>query len=491
MTMWRTDRLRRPPSPPSPPCPPPLPSSPPPPSPSSPSSSASLTSLPPPSAPSSRPNERRVLLLWFFVLALLFAAAQSDRTQGRAVMDTRQYLAHSYMLQGLGREEASRRALDYFCDSVRVGSAQRDSADLAHYREHDAGRSAERECRRTMGERVARNARREDVTGYMALFSDPRMSEIFATRPGYPLFTVPFVSGLGPVAGLWLAALVATVAGSGLVVLVLRTLGVSVPLALTGQVLYYALPTGKEAMLPQCEGLLLCLLLAALLGCARLLRGRVASGTAIAVLAFAGAAVVKYAQTLLVVAGIAVMAAVLLGARRLRGERPPRPERVLLVTAAALAAAIELVVAVFGLPSTGESLQELLSVHYTRSPVGDVGPEFWRLSLAFWREWLRDALTQPLVLLLLVCGAWGAVRHHRPFACVLAGIALAGLANQAGHPEMSVGPRLMVMAMLLPVCGIPLLLESHVRRRVARGPEPDAAGPPHADDRRVPAPAAR
>ncbi len=449
VTMWRTDRLRRPTSP---------------------------------------PNDRRLLLFWFFVFALLFAGAQSAQTQGRAAMDTRQYLAHSYMLQGLGREEASRRALDYFCDSVRVRSAQRDSADLARYREHDDGRTAERECRRTMGEHVTRNAGRTDVTGYMALFSDPRMSEIFATRPGYPLYTVPFVRGFGPVVGLWLASLVATVAASGLVVLVLRTLGVSVPLALTGQVLYYALPTGKEAMLPLCEGLLLCLLLAAVLGCARVLRGRVVSGTTIAVLAFAGAAVVKYAQTLLAVAGIAVMTALLLCARRLRGDDPVRPERVVLLTTAALAAAIQLVVLAYGLPSTQASLQELLSVHYTRSPVGDPGPEFWRLSLAFWREWLRDALAQPLVLLLLACGAWGAFRHHRPFACLLVGVALAGLANQAGHPEVSVGPRLMVMAMLLPVCGIPLLVESHVRRSAARGR--DLAPPPRAG-RRVPAPASR
>ncbi|MEU4876588.1 hypothetical protein [Streptomyces sp. NPDC021608] len=429
-----------------------------------------------------------MLLLWFFVFALLFAGAQSARTQGRAAMDTRQYLAHSYMLQGLDRQEASRRAVDYFCDSVRVRSAQHDSADLAHYREHDEGRTAERECRRTMGERVARNAGRTGFSGYMALFSDPRMSEIFATRPGYPLYTVPFVSGLGPVVGLWLAAVVATVAASGLVVLVLRALGVSVPLALTGQVLYYALPTGQESMLPLCEGLLLCLLLAGVLGCVRVLRGRVGSGTTIAVLGFAGAAVVKYAQTLLAVAGIAVVTAVLLCVRRLRGERPPRPERVLLVTTAALAVAIELVVLAYGLPSTKASLEELLSVHYTRRPVADPGPEFWRLSLAFWREWLRDALAQPLVLLLLGCGAWGAFRHCRAFACLLVGVALAGLANQAGHPEVSVGPRLMVMAMLLPVCGIPLLLETHVRRAGARGRNP---APPSRAGRRVPAPASR
>lgn len=445
--MWRTDRLRR---------------------------------------PSSEPDDRRVLLLWCLLFALAFAGAQSTQIQGRAAMDTRQYLAHSYMLQGLGREEASRRALDYFCDSVRVRSAQRESADLAHYRDDDAGRTAERQCRRTMGDRVARNAGRTGFSGYMALFSDPRMSEIFATRPGYPLYTVPFVLGFGPVLGLWLASLLAAVVAGGLVVLILRMLGVSVPLALSGQVLYYALPTGKEAMLPLCEGLLLCLLLAAVAGCVRVLGGHVRSGTVIAVLAFAAAAVVKYAQTLLAVAGIAAVTAVVVGVRRMRGADRARPQTAILVMTASLAVAIQLAVVLLELPGTGDSLRELLSVHYTRSPVEDPLPEFWRLSLAFWREWLRDQLVQPLVPLLLACGAWGALRYHRPFGCLVVGVAVAGMANQAGHPEVSMGPRLMVMAMLLPVCGIPLLLESHLRRQGTRGP--DRARPPR---RRLPAPASR
>ncbi|MGQ4328772.1 hypothetical protein [Streptomyces hayashii] len=53
---------------------------------------------------------------------------------------------------------------------------------------------------------------------------------------------------------------------------------------------------------------------------------------------------------------------------------------------------------------------------------------------------------------------------------------------------MSVGPRLMVMAMLLPVCGIPLLIECHVRRSAAPGRD---LAPPSRSGRRVPAPASR
>ncbi|WP_425246688.1 hypothetical protein [Streptomyces sp. NEAU-NA10] len=426
--------------------------------------------------PPSAPRERRLLLFWFFVFALLFAGAQSAQIQGRAAMDTRQYVAHSYMLQGVGREEASRRALEYFCDSVRVGSARKASADLAHYRDNDAGLAAQRECRKAMEGRVARNAARTDVTGYMALFSHPRVSEIFATRPGYPLYTIPFTRVFGLVLGLWAASLVATVLASGLVVLILRMLGVCVPVALLGQVLYYALPTGKEAMLPLCEGLLLCALLAALAGCVRTLQGHIRSGTALSVSAFAGAACVKYAQTLLAVAGIAAVTALFVGVRRVRRREISRPHCAVLAVTAAFAVALQLVVSVLGLPGTRSSLQDLLTVHYTRSMVPDPLSEFLRLSVAFWREWLRDALVHPLVLLLLAAGAWGAFRHHRAFGCLIVGIAVAGVVNQAGHPETSMGPRLMVMAMLLPVCGIPLLVESHARRYGRRGP--DAVRPP-------------
>ncbi|MFC7261176.1 hypothetical protein [Streptomyces lutosisoli] len=384
-------------------------------------------------------------------------------------MDTRQYVAHSYMLQGLGREEASLRAVDYFCDSVRIRSVERANGDLANYRNKNTGIAAYQECRNSSRDRVARNAERTDVTGYMALFSDPRISVIFATRPGYPLYTIPFIRVFGLAVGLWAASLVATVLASGFVVLILRTLGVSVPLALLGQVLYYALPTGREAMQPLCEGLLLCLLLAGVLGCVRILRGRIASGTALSLSAFAGAAGVKYAQTLLAVAGIAAMTALLVCAHRVRRREFARPELAVLAVTAAFTVALQLVIAALALPSTQSGLQDLLTVHYSRSMAPHPWHEFLRLSAAFWKEWLRAALMEPLVLLLLAGGAWGAFRYHRPFACLIVGTAVAGFVNQAGHPETAMGPRLMVMAMLLPVCGIPLLVESHARRHGRRG----------------------
>ncbi|MEU6145109.1 hypothetical protein ABZ848_32750 [Streptomyces sp. NPDC047081] len=375
-------------------------------------------------------------------------------------MDTRQYIAHAYMLQGVGREEASRRALDYYCDSARVATARRESADLGTYRSGDGGKPAYRNCVAAMEHTVEVNSQRADVTGYMALFSDPRIAEIFATRPAYPAFTVPFIRAFGLVRGLWAAGIAVTVMASGFVVLILRRLGVSVPLALLGQVLYYALPTGTDSMQPMCEGLLLCVLLGGVLGCVGILQGRIRSGAAISLTAFTAAACVKYAQTLLAVAGIAGMTALFVGLRWLRRREFPRPERALLATTAAFVLALQLTIVALGLPSTRASVQELMSVHYNKPVPPHLLHEFLRLNLAFWREWLRDAVVHPMELLLLAAGAWGALRYHRSFGFLIVGIAVAGFVNQAGHPEVAMGPRLLVMASLLPVCGVPLLVES-------------------------------
>ncbi|MGW2518216.1 hypothetical protein ACWC09_14600 [Streptomyces sp. NPDC001617] len=411
------------------------------------------------------------LPFWFAVIALVFTVAQSAEIQGRARMDTRQYVAHSYMLQGVGREEASRRAMEYYCDSARVGTARRDSADLANYRNHSGGESAYWSCRTRTERGIENAARRTDITGYQALFSDPRVSEIFATRPGYPAFIIPFVKAFGLVRGLWMAAVVVTVAASGFVVLTLRRLGVSVPLALLGQILYYALQTGTDSMQPLCEGLLLCLLLAGILGCVRVLQGHLRSGTAISLAAFAGAATVKYAQTLLAVAGIAGMTALFVCVRWLRHREFPRPEWLLLAATGLFVTALQLVIVALGLPSTRASLQELMAVHYSRPLPPHLLHHFLRLSIGFWREWLRGGLVQPFNLLLLAAGAWGALRWHRSFGFLVVGVAVAGFVNQAGHPEMAMGSRLLVMATLLPVCGIPLLIENHTRNQAAKGPD--------------------
>jgi hypothetical protein len=75
----------------------------------------------------------------------------------------------------------------------------------------------------------------------------------------------------------------------------------------------------------------------------------------------------------------------------------------------------------------------------------------------------------------LGAGVWGASRRPA-FGVFLTGAAFTGILTQAAHPDISVwGGRLIVLVWLLPVVGVPLLLESVVRgKAVAAAPVPTA-----------------
>lgn len=82
-------------------------------------------------------------------------------------------------------------------------------------------------------------------------------------------------------------------------------------------------------------------------------------------------------------------------------------------------------------------------------------------------EWLRRELWQPFFPTALLAGAWGALRQRPDFGVFLVAGALTGVLNQAGHPDINIyGDRLIVLAWVLPVVGLPLLLEQVVRPRV-------------------------
>lgn len=119
---------------------------------------------------------------------------------------------------------------------------------------------------------------------------------------------------------------------------------------------------------------------------------------------------------------------------------------------------------VLGYPSESESLQDLLTAHFSRRDRAHPWPEFLDLEVNFWVEWLRRALWQPFLLAALVAAAWGALRQRPAFGVFLVAAALTGVLNQAGHPDINIyGDRLIVLVWVLPVLGLPLLLESVVR----------------------------
>jgi hypothetical protein len=114
-------------------------------------------------------------------------------------------------------------------------------------------------------------------------------------------------------------------------------------------------------------------------------------------------------------------------------------------------------------PSQTDSLQDLLTDHYARPDRTRLWPEFLHLEANFWLEWTRQQLWQPVLAAALGAGAWGASRRPA-FGVFLVGAAFTGILTQAAHPDISVwGGRLIVLVWLLPVVGVPLLLESVVR----------------------------
>lgn len=119
-------------------------------------------------------------------------------------------------------------------------------------------------------------------------------------------------------------------------------------------------------------------------------------------------------------------------------------------------------------PSASESVQDLLADHFTRPDRTRPWPEFLHLQANFWTEWLRRQLWQPLFAAALMVGAWGALRgRQRAFGGFLVAAGCTGILTQAAHPDITIwGDRLIVLAWLLPVVGVPLLLERVARERV-------------------------
>ncbi|MBK3579607.1 hypothetical protein JHN63_38590 [Streptomyces sp. MBT65] len=392
------------------------------------------------------------------LLAAVFAVLQLANVTGRATPDTKNYLSYAMSLRGASEHEAAAVSIDYACASQGATARRDQSVNVLNFHGKDPAARVAKKCRAAQWRAVDAQVRAGNRGGFITPFMPERFMRIFEVRPGYPVFLVPFVTLLGPVWGLWSASVVLTVAGGILVFLILRTLSVSVPLALTGQALYYVLPIGTTAMRPMAEGLMAALTLAAVWGCALVSRGhRVRVGLALVGGSLALLFTVKHSQALflgLCLAGAGALVAVRQRRRALAG-----------VAALGAVAAVGtlLVAGLLHYPSQTDSLQDLLTDHYARPDRTRLWPEFLHLEANFWLEWARQQLWQPVLAAALGAGLWGASRRPA-FGVFLVGAAFTGILTQAAHPDISVwGGRLIVLVWLLPVVGVPLLLESVVR----------------------------
>ncbi|MFJ3893781.1 hypothetical protein [Streptomyces sp. NPDC090083] len=409
---------------------------------------------------------------WVLVLAAVFAVLQLANVTGRATPDTKNYLSYALSLRGESTRAAAAVAIDYSCAS-RGATARREQSvnPLTFHGKDPAGRVAKK-CRDAEWRGVDARLRAGQTGGFIAPFSSERFMRIFEVRPGYPVFLVPFVTLLGPVWGMWSASVVLTVLGGVLVFLILRTQNVSVPLALTGQALYYVLPCGTTSMRPMTEGLMTALTLAAVWGCALVLKGRrTRAGLALVGGSLVLLFTVKHSQALFLGLCLAGAGALVAAGRWRRGRAPGRALLVVAGFGATAALGTLVLASALRYPTQTDSLQDLLTDHYAIPDRTRLWPEFLHLEGNFWLEWTRQQLWQPVLAAALGAGAWGASRRPA-FGVFLTGAAFTGILTQAAHPDISVwGGRLIVLVWLLPVVGVPLLLESVVRGRA------DAAAP--------------
>ncbi|MFH8440711.1 hypothetical protein ACH4D3_05675 [Streptomyces sp. NPDC018026] len=404
------------------------------------------------------------------LLAAVFAALQLANVTGRDTPDTRNYLSYALSLTGQSKRAAATATIDYVCAS-RAERARRDqSVHVVRFHRPDPTAEVTAECREQEWAVVEPRLAAGQTGGHTVPYMPERFMAIFEARPGYPAFLVPFVLAFGVTWGLWTAGVVVACAGGVLVFLILRTLSVPVPLAVAGQALYYVLPCGTTAMRPMTEGLLMALTLAAVWGCALVLRaGRTRAGLLLVAGALLALFTVKHSQALFLGGCLAAAGAVIALRRHRRlGRRGggPAPREVLALAAVGLAAAVAtlLLARLLHYPSEADSLQDLLTDHFARPDRARPWPEFWQLQGNFWVEWLRRQAWQPLFVAALAAGAWGALRRGGAVGGFLVAAACTGLLTQAGHPDINIwGERLIVLAWLLPVVGVPLLLEPVVR----------------------------
>ncbi|MGW0597470.1 hypothetical protein ACWD11_10025 [Streptomyces sp. NPDC002776] len=403
---------------------------------------------------------------WVLLLAALFAALQLANVSGRDTPDSRNYLSYALGLRGDSKREAAMATIEHYC-AGKAALAHRDqNVHVVRFHRPDPAPAVLARCRATEWSEVEQRLAAGHTAGHTVPFASERFMRIFEARPGYPVFLVPFVTVLGATWGLWAAGVTVAAGGGVLVFLILRTLSVPLPLALTGQGLYYVLPCGAIAMRPMTEGLLMDLTLAAVWGCALVLRGRRA-GLALIAGALAAQFTVKHSQALFLGVCLAGAGALVAVARRRAGRAPGRG--VAAIAGLGLGAAVGSVALakLLGHPSASESVQDLLADHFTRPDRADPWPEFLQLSLNFWAEWLRRQFWEPLFLAALGAGLWGALRRPT-FGAFLIAAAATGVLTQAGHPDINIwGGRLIALAWLLPVVGVPLLLEHLLRAQVS------------------------
>jgi hypothetical protein len=349
-----------------------------------------------------------VALAAVVLAAALAFAVHFGSSPRRATGDTYYYLSQSLEFAGVSSEEARAQAGEVVCAEV--------------HRLH------------------VRNPTTADCTRYVV--NPPRRYlDIFTSRPGWPLLVAPLVGLLGAWTGAVVATFLVALIAAALVHAALRQVTGPVAAA-AGAIAFSLLGTGTWAAWLLPEGAVLACTALALLGATVWLRGS-ARGAPLVVVALVLAYACKPANgaalsTSLLVAGL-VLAAL--------PRRRVRPALLAGVGAAGLAG-WALVSRVAGLPSLGDTLQDLATRHHALPDVPDPYARLRDINAQLWGgqldRWL--GIPQPLPLLLAACLV--AVVTLGRTGVLWAVVALSAVGIVALHPLVSQYDRLIAPAWL-------------------------------------------
>jgi hypothetical protein len=308
--------------------------------------------------------------------------------------------------------------------------------------------------------------------------SSPRYIAIFTSRPGYPLLAAPFAAVFGLRAGLWIAAMLCTLVAGFLVIALLRLAGCSDLLALGGQVLFLAAPTGYWGSRMLTDGPSLTTSLLALLGAVLLVKGRIRVGASVLIAGFVTGFVVRYSSEQLVALLLAVAAVICL--RWVPSSRG-RGMKVLAIMSGAGFVVSELASTVLGWPGFSVSLQDTFTKHFIRPDVSDPLGRLVRLDLSFWAYYPVYESTALLLAVGLIAVGVALLRRDAVFGILSIAIAATGLGAVIAHPIESQADRLMSPVWVLLALGLPLLFAAR-RREPGESPVGDGSGAPAEQD---------
>lgn len=418
-------------------------------------SHAQWAASPSPSARSGRLRSRIVASA--LLIAALFAVIQAiDYRQDVPSNDTYQYARQTLRILGDSQAQAVHGAVVMFCQDAGQSAARSATLDYGSSGTGSAYESGYAHCLHTY---------RNGLTP-----SSPRYIAIFTSRPGYPLLAAPFAAAFGLRFGLWLTALLCTLAGGFLVLALLRAAGCGRPAALSGQALYLAAPTGYWGSRMLTEGPSLAATLLTLLGAWWLVRRRFGPGVTALVLGFAGGFAVRYSSEQLIALLLTLGALACLA-----WVRSARHRGTMVLAAASGGSFLlsELLSTLLGWPGMSESLQDTFTRHFIRPDVADPVSRLVHLDLRFWGYYPVSQPTALLAAAALTALAVLLVRRAAVYGVLVIAAAASGVCAVAAHPLASQADRLMVPVWLLLALGLPPLLPHRPPTRPAEpAPEP-------------------